>query len=161
MKKCLLCVFVVLGLGVAQAQTYIGVGGTWLASSAYSSVPLLSVQVGGQTAPEFGRVEVRAAFDTILIFSNLGVDALASAHFEDASLRVYFGGGPDVLIFVTSDSVPDQERLPVSFGIHGTAGLEFFTGNVRPFAELQPAATLLYDGPVFGLRARAGLNFYF
>lgn len=145
----------------AQAQSYIGVGGAWQTSSAYSSVPLVSIQAGGRAAPEFGHLEVRAALDTLLLFSNLSVDVLSSVRLHDASLRVYFGGGLDVLIFAPLDSIPGQERFPVSFGFHGTLGLEFLTGGVRPFAELQPAAAFLYGKPVFGLKARAGVNVYF
>ncbi len=134
-------------------------------SSAYGSVPLMSVQVGGIAAPEFGGLEVRAALDTLVLFSNLGLDALASVGLPDASLRLYLGGGPDVLVFAPLDSVPGEERLPVSFGLHGTAGLEVLpgvlTGGVRPYTEFQPAAALLYGEFVFGLKVRAGLNFSF
>lgn len=151
----LVCVF-----SSAQAQSYIGVGGAWQTSSAYGSAPLVSIQVGGQAAPEFGRLEVRAALDTLLLFSNLSLDAFASVRLHDTLLRVYFGGGPDVLIFAPLDSIPGQERFPVSSGLHGTLGLEFLTGSVRPFAELQPAAAL-YGEPVVGLKARAGVNVYF
>jgi hypothetical protein len=159
----LFCVFlalVALSYGYAQ-KTYFGVGGSYVVSSAYVSVPLLSLQVGGPTAPEFGSLEVRAAFDTILLFSNLGIDVLASGRPADAPKRVYFGGGPDILVFAPLDSVPGQERLPVSFGLHGTVGLEFLSGTAGPFAELQPAAAFLDGNLVSGLRARAGLNFYF
>ena len=156
----------VLVCTVGQAQgSYVGVGGSYLTSSAYGSVPLVSVQIGGLAAPEFGGLEVRAALDTLVLFSNLGLDALASVPLPDALLRLYFGGGPDVLVFAPLDSVPGEERLPVSFGLHGTVGLEVLPGGltrgVRPYAELQPAAALLYGEFVFGLRARAGLNFSF
>ena len=154
----------VCAMGQAQSR-YVGVGGSYLASSAYGSVPLVSVQVGGMAAPEFGGFEVRAALDTLVLFSNISLDALASVRLPDASLRLYFGGGPDVLVLAPLDSVPGEERLPVSFGLHGTAGLEVLpgvlTGSVRPYAEFQPAAALLYGELVVGFRARAGVNFYF
>lgn len=148
----------VLGLGAGGAQeAYFGLGASYVTSSAYAAVPLVSLQVGGPTAPEFGRLEVRAALDTILLFSNLGIDVFASVRPADAPLRLYVGGGPDILVFAPLDSVPGQERLPVSFGLHGTVGLEAL-GAVRPFAELQPAVALIYQKPVFGLRLRVGLN---
>ncbi len=159
--KCAALVLVIFcALASAQAQTYFGVGGARLISSS-GSVPLVSVQVGDQAAPEFGHLEVRAAFDTLLLFSDLSLDVFASVRFPDASLRVYFGGGPDVLIFAPLDSIPGQERLPVSLGLHGTLGLEFLNGAIRPFTELQPGAALLYGEPVFGLKARAGVDVYF
>ena len=99
MKRTSLLLLVVLGLASAQAQTYIGVGGARLASSAYGSVPLVSIQVGGRAAPEFGHLEVRAALDTLLLFSDLSLDAFASVRLHGTLLRVYFGGGPDVLTF--------------------------------------------------------------
>lgn len=158
----LLALLAVSALSFAHAQeSYFGVGGSYVVSSAYASVPLLSLQVGGPTAPEFGSFEVRAALDTVLLFSDIGFDAFASVRLTDAPLRVYFGGGPDIVVFAPLDSVPGQERLPVSFGLHGTVGLEFLSGTARPFAELQPAAAFLYGNLVSGLRARAGLNFYF
>ena len=141
MKRTLLLLVMVLGLSSAQAQSYFGVGGTRLTSTAYGSASLVSVQIGGPTAPEFGGLEARVALDT--------------------SLRGYFGGGPDVLLFAPLDSVPGQARSLVSFGLHGTAGLEFLAGGIRPFAELQPAAALLDGELVFGLGARAGVNLYF
>lgn len=162
MKRASLLLLVVFGLASAQAQTYIGVGGAHLTSSAaYGWVPLVSIQVGGRAAPEFGHLEVRAALDTLLLFSDLSLDVFASVRLYDAQLRVYFGGGPDVLIFAPLDSIPGQERLPVSLGLHGTLGLELLRGTIRPFAELQPAAALLYGEPAFGLKARAGVNVYF
>lgn len=155
-----------LAIPVGYTQgSYVGVGGTWQTSSAYPSVPLVSVQIGGPTAPEFGSLEVRAALDTVLLFSNLGVDAFASVRLPDASLRIYFGGGPDVLVLITGHAPPGREGAQVFFGAHGTVGLEVLAGvltrGVRLYAELQPAAALLYGEPVFGLRARAGLNFYY
>ena len=161
MKRTALLFLAICALAPAQAQTYIGVSGVWQTSSTYGSVPLVSIQAGGQAAPEFGRLEVRAVLDTLLLFSNLSLDVLSSVRLYDASLRVYFGGGPDALIFATLDSLPGQERFPVSFGLHGTLGLEFLAGGVRPFAEWQPAAALLYGESVFGLKARAGVNVYF
>lgn len=156
--------FLVLAVGHAQ-KNYIGVGASLVALSTYGYdvPPLLSVQVGEPAAPAFGGLEARAALDTILIFSNLSVDVLASVRPPDALLRLYFGGGPDVLIFAPLDSPPEQEQglAPVFFGLHGTAGLELLTGNARPFAELQPAAALLYGSFVYGLKGRAGLNLYF
>lgn len=160
MKRTALFLLIFCTLASAQAQTYFGIGGARLISS-FGSVPLVSVQVGGRTTPEFGHLEVRAAFDTLLLFSDLSLNAFASVRFPDASLRVYFGGGPDVLIFAPLDSIPGQERLPVSFGLHGTLGLEFLSGAIRPFTELQPAAALLYGEPVLGLKTRAGVNVYF
>lgn len=161
-KSTLYVLLLALCFASAHAQkTYFGVGGSYVTSSAYASVPLVSLQVGGPTAPEFGSLEVRAALDTILLFSNLSIDVFASVRPADAPLRVYFGGGPDILVFAPLDSVPGQERLPVSFGLHGTVGLEPLTGSVRPFAELQPAAALLYGDPVFGFKLRVGINVYF
>ena len=66
--KWLLSLLLVSSLGAVQAQTYVGVGGTWLASSTYGSVLLPSVQIGGPTAPEFGGLELRVALATLLLF---------------------------------------------------------------------------------------------
>ncbi len=158
-KRTLCALLLALCFASGHAQkTYFGVGGSHVTSSAYALVPLVSLQVGGPTAPEFGSSEVRAALDTILLFSNRGIDVFASVCPADAPLQVYFGGGPDILVFAPLDSVPGQEHLPVSFGLHGTVGLEPLGGSVRPFAEMQPAAALIYSEPVFGLRLRAGVN---
>ena len=154
----------VFSSGYAQ-RTYVGVGGSYVVSSAYPSTPLVSLQIGGPTAPEFGGLEARAALDTILIFSNLSLDVFAPVSPLDAPVRLYLGGGPDIMIFAPLDQPPGEASLPVSFGLHGTAGLELrpgaLMGGVRPFAELQPAAAFLSGDVVYGLRARAGLNLYF
>lgn len=50
-------------------------------------------------------------------------------------------------------------KRTVLFGIRPAFYL--LAERVRPFAELQPAATLLYGEPVFGLKARAGVTVYF
>jgi len=148
----------VLGIGWGQARSYYGLGVSLSSSSEYSLVPLLSVQVGGPAAPEFGSLELRATLDTVLLFSNVGFDAFASVRYPDAALRLYLGGGPDVFVFMAVDPPPGWEGPQVFFGAHGTVGLEALTGSVRPFAELQPAAALIYNEPVFGLRLRVGLN---
>lgn len=70
-KSTLYVLLLALCFASTHAQkTYFGVGGSYVTSSAYASVPLVSLQVGGPTAPEFGSLEVRAALDTILLFSN-------------------------------------------------------------------------------------------
>lgn len=155
----------VLGLGWGQAQSnYFGLGASLSSSSQYGLkyglAPLLSVQIGGPgpAAPEFGSFELRATFNTLILFSDVGLDALTPVRYPDASLRLYLGGGPDVLVFATMDPPPGSEGLLVFFGAHGTVGLESLSGGVRPFAELQPAAALIYNEPVFGLRLRVGIN---
>lgn len=162
-RRWLLSGLAVLGLGWGQAQGYYGLGASLSSSSQYGLkyglAPLLSAQIGGPAAPEFGDFELRATFDTLILFSNVGLDVLTSVHYPEASLRVYLGGGPDVLVFMAVDPLPGQEGPLVFFGAHGTVGLESLSGGVRPFAELQPAAALIYREPVFALRLRVGVNF--
>ena len=160
MKRVLLLVTLAfLGSGMSRAQgSYFGFGASLSRSSQYGLTPLLSAQIGRPAAPEFGGFELRATFDTLILFSDVGLDALTSVRHPDASLRLYLGGGPDVLVFMAVDPLPGQEGPLVFFGAHGTVGLEALTSGVRPFAELQPAAALIYDEPVFGLRLRVGLN---
>lgn len=128
-RRWLLLGLAVLGLGWGQAQSnYFGLGASLSGSSQYGLkyglAPLVSVQIGGRAAPEFGGLELRATFDTLLLFSNVGLDALTSVRYPDASLRLYFGGGPDVLVFMRVDPLPGQEGPLVFFGAHGTVGLE-------------------------------------
>lgn len=160
-KRTLYALLLALCFASTHAQeTYFGGGAAFITSSAYGPAPLLSAQIGRLTAPEFGSLELRATFDTLLLFSNVGFDAFTSVRFPSASSRVYLGGGPDVLIVTAVDTLPLGEGPQVFFGAHGTVGLEPLSGSVRPFAELQPAAALIYGEPVFGLRLRAGVNVY-
>lgn len=161
-------VILVVGLfilfGTGQAQSYVGFGLSYVALTAppqYGLPILPELQVGGLTAPEFGSVKLRASLGTLLLFSNIGFDALASIPFPNASLRLYLGGGPNVLVLMGGDTLPGQESPFVFFGLHGTVGVEPLMGSFRPFAELQPAAAFRSRELVIGLRARAGLNFYF
>jgi hypothetical protein len=147
------------GCGSAQ-KSHFGVSASFLHSSEYDFIPFPGGQLGRLAAPEFGSLELRATFDTILLFSNIGFDAFASVRFPGAPLRVYLGGGPDVLVFMAGNALPGQEGPLVFFGAHGMVGLEPLSGNVRPFAELQPAAAFIYGEPVFGLKLRPGVNVY-
>jgi hypothetical protein len=160
----ILCLAVcVFSAGHAQG-TYVGVGVSrvlWTTPLQYG-IPLLpELQVGGHVAPEFGSFEIRASLGSLLLFSHIGVDALASFPFPEASLRLYLGGGPDVLVFLTGHSLQENSSVFPFFGLHGTVGLELLTQTIRPFLELQPAATYIDGEPIFGVRARAGMNFYF
>ncbi len=71
-----------------------------------------------------------------------------------ADTRAYAGGGADLFHFVFSDLQYDN-----TFGLHGTAGLEFYNGNTGLYSEVQPY--LLVHRTLFAIKVRAGVNAYF
>lgn len=114
------------------------------------AVPLLGLQLGG---PVTERLELRGTLDTLLIASNIGADLLYPfAVSED--VRGYIGGGADFIYLV----IPEL-AYGSSFGLHATAGLEYLTGAVGFYGEVQPY--ILLSSPIRALKARAGVNFYF
>lgn len=152
MKQWVLSLLAVLGLGVGYAQeSYVGVGGAVLTNFADGAAPLLGLQVGG---PVTETLELRGTLDTLLFLSNLGADLLYAF---DVSPEVegYAGGGVDfAYIFIPGLAAGSTVAL------HGTAGLEFRTGSVGFFAEVQPILTL---EPVrLGYtKVRSGINVHF
>ncbi|CAA9583911.1 MAG: hypothetical protein AVDCRST_MAG86-3491 [uncultured Truepera sp.] len=152
MKKAwLLSVLAVLGLGVAQAQeSYFGVGASVLTNFTDGAAPLLNLQFGGPVADT---LELRGTVDTLLFLSNLGADLLYAF---DVSPEVegYAGGGVDfAYIFIPGLAAGS------AFALHGTAGLEYRTGAVGLYGEVQPYGLL--SAPILALKARVGINFYF
>ena len=148
MKRGLLILITILGLSSVQAQeSYVGVGAT-LADFWF---PMPSVQVGGPVA----QMEVRGTLSSILSFNDFGLDILYRFPISDAPLAGYVGGGPNagLVFFGGGDLI---------LGLRATAGLEYFTGNIGIYGELQPVIPISgFNGvPVFG-SLRTGVNFYF
>ena len=154
MRKWLLGLIIVSGLGVTQAQTYLGIGATLVDFS----LPLPNVQIGGKVAQN---VEVRGTLDSTLAFNVLGLDALYPFAVSGTPLEVYVGGGPD-LVWIFSGGEP-------FLGVHVTVGLEYLLGvdvsgigNLGLYGELQPLFPLLgTEGLTSLVKARAGVNFCF
>ena len=154
MRKWLLGLVIVSGLGVAQAQTYIGLGATLVDFT----LPLPSVQVGGVVQD----VELRGTLDSTLAFNVLGLDALYSFTISGTPFEVYVGGGPDLVWIFSGGGEP-------FLGVHVTAGLEYLldiavsgVGNLGLYGELQPLFPLLgTEGLTSLIKARAGVNIYF
>lgn len=141
----------ILCFGGAQAQgSYFGIGASVLTNFTDGAAPLLSLQVGGPVAET---LELRGTVDTLLFLSNLGADLLYTF---DVSTEVegYVGGGVDfAYIFIPGLAAGS------TFALHGTAGLEYHTGAVGLYGEVQPYGLL--SAPALALKARAGVNFYF
>lgn len=154
MKKWLLRVMVILGLGVVQAQeSYFGVGPTvGTTFNAGETFPVLGLHAG---RPILDNLELRVQLDTLVFVSVLAADLLYSFDIDEAT-RVYVGGGPDLLViaFMGIGATP---------GLHGTLGLEYAPGNIGYFTEVQPVAPLTEVGltPPVLAKLRAGVNFYF
>ncbi len=150
MKRFLLVLLTLSALSCAGAQSsYFGLHVAYTSIDFFGAqLPLFGLQLGGPVA---NNLELRGTVDTIVLLSLAQVDLLYSEGFSDG-LRGYIGGGPDVT-FV------DLFRYP-SAAVHGTAGLEYRTGSVGFFAEVQPIVFLLdLQNPLFKLGA--GVNFHF
>lgn len=161
MKRWLCTVVAVFGLGLALAQaqnvgqareSYYGFGPTGLVTLGdFTEFGfLLGLQLSGPVAAS---LELRGTLDTVLIASNIGVDLLYPFAMS-VDTRAYAGGGADFFHFV----FPDPE-YGNAFGLHGTAGLEFYNGNTGLYSEVQPY--LLLDRTLFAIKVRAGVNVYF
>lgn len=149
----MLSLLAVLGLSVGQArESYYGFGPTGLVTLGdFTEFGfLLGLQLGGPVA---AGLELRGTLDTVLIASNIGADLLYPFAIS-ADTRGYAGGGADFFHFVFSD--PEYGN---TFGLHGTAGLEFYNGNTGLYSEVQPY--LLLDRTLFAIKVRAGVNVYF
>lgn len=130
-------------LSSVQAQSYFGVVGVF----SPGGFPAFPVGIQGGNAdvlPDFG---VRVTFDTALIASTFGLDALYTPTLE--STRLYLGGRPE--LFAGS---PGGDLL---LNARATGGLEFRQDNVGFFAELQPFVTTAQTS---GVRLRLGFNIY-
>lgn len=150
-RTALLILMAVLSLSTVQAQErYFGVGASVLTNFVDGVFPLLSLQLGGSVAD---KLELRGTLETLLLISNAGVDLLYTFPVAE-EVRGYAGGGADlffiVLPGVTADLAP---------GAHGTVGLEYPTGNVRFYSEIQLYLLLALPVPI--PKFRAGVNFYF
>lgn len=149
MRKWLLSVLAVLGLGVVQAQeSYFGVG----AALGNLVIPLLSVQAGG---PVVENVEVRGTLDSVLFVNDLGLDVLYTFAISDGPLEGYVGGGPDLVWIFVGNGGPFLTA-------HATAGLEYLTGNLGVYGEAQallPVSVL--NAALVPGKLRFGVNFYF
>ena len=109
-------------------------------------------ELGGPVAQS---VKLRGTLDSLGIISVFGIDALYKFLVSGASLGGYIGSGPDAgLAFIGGDNL--------ILGLHATAGLEYFTGELGIYDELQPLIPILgfNSAPVLG-KLRAGVNFYF
>lgn len=153
-----LLLLLLLSCSVVHAQRgYLGANLTLLTDGHYTS-PLFGVQVG---VPLGARLELRGAFETVVLGSSLSADLLYRVgHF--GPLEGYVGAGPEVLFSPTLTVLPSQST-PLgtpNAGLHATAGLELRTGSVGFFGEVQPILTL---EPVrLGYtKVRSGINVHF
>ena len=146
-----------LGGSVACAQhPYVGANLTLLTDGRYTS-PLFGVQVG---VPLGSRLELRGAFETVVLGSSLSADLLYRAPFN--TLDVYFGAGPEVL-FAPGATITPAQRTPLGYanaGLHAAAGLELRTGSVGIFGEVQPILTLR-PARLGYTKVRSGINVHF
>ena len=151
----ILALLVTLSLGFGWAQkSYYGFGGTALISlgDVTEFGFLAGLQLGGPVA--YG-LELRGSLDTALIASDIGVDLLYPFAVS-ADTRGYAGGGAHFLhlVFATPDSYGN------TFGLHGTAGLEYRTGDTTGlYSEVRPY--LLLGDTLIAVKVRAGVNLYF
>ena len=148
MQKRLLCVFLVLGLSVVQAQQfYLGAGGaptTW----ADAETPFLHLQAG---VIQDG-LEMRLGFTTNLAFggayaSYAGADLLGTFPLFEGAARGYAGGG------LGFSSAFARSTL----ALEAVLGGEYRTGPVALFADIGALVFLPFPFP----QARAGVNIYF
>lgn len=97
-----------------------------------------------------GPLEVRAAYDTVLLASSAHADLLYTQPLADG-VRGYLGAG--------LDHYTNAFGVELNYGAHATAGAEYRSGVAGFFAEAQP----IYAFSAAALRARLGLgvNFYF
>lgn len=147
----LLMLFMVGVLGNAAAQnTFAGFGVTLVTNFSDISPPLPSLQLGGFVSDT---VVVRGVLESLILVTLLGVDVLYVTPLPDSDARGYVGGGADVGVAI----VPFLGTGAI-FGVHGTAGIEWLTGQLGIFAETQPA---LYFGGGLWVKLRAGVNVYF
>lgn len=150
MKRFLLVLLTLSALSCAGAQSsYFGLHVAYTSIDFFGvQLPLLGLEYGGPVA---NNLELRGTVDTIVLFSFAQADLLYSVGFSD-DLRGYVGGGPGVG-FIGLFYLPAAE-------VHTTAGLEYRTGSVGFFAEVQPIVFLLdLQNPLFKLGA--GVNFHF
>lgn len=149
--KSVFVLFVLLALSGAAAQDtlYLGVrvAGATLLEEWVELVPYLGVQLGVRALE---LIELRAAYDVSLGVSYAHADLLYSQPLGD-ELRGYVGAGPDYYA-----NGWNGER---GYGAHGTAGIEYRTGIVGLFAEVQPIYG--FDIGTFRLRSGFGVNFHF
>ena len=131
-----------------QAQSsYVGVG----AALTNGVIPLFGIQVGGPVAEQ---LEVRGTLDSVFFVTDLGLDLLYTFPVSGTTLEGYIGGGPDVIpLFINSSEL--------WLAVHATAGLEYLTGSVGIYGELQPLLPFFGVGATVFIKTRAGVNFYF
>jgi hypothetical protein len=133
-------------LGSAQS-TFVG-GGLSFYTDFQTVVPfpLLSVQVGGEVAPD---IVLRGTLDTLIIAHLLSADVTYRFPLEEAT-SLYAGGGLDLLLITFMG-------MGAAVGLHGVLGLEYRPDRLGFFGEVQP---LFAFGGTFGVRLRGGVNFY-
>jgi hypothetical protein len=157
MKRFVLVLILVGGLGLVQAQdTFVGGGVTLLTDFTFAA-PVVGVQVGGSVADN---LYLRGTLDTLLFLAYfVGGDVLYTFPLQEADATVYVGGGPDVLFVLFPTSVGVLSGA--AFGVHATAGAEFDAGEVGIYLEGQPGFFFGDGGALFLARVRAGVNFHF
>jgi hypothetical protein len=147
-----------LSCPVVHAQRgYLGADLTLLTDGHYTS-PLFGVQVG---VPLGSCLELRGAFETVVLGSSLSADLLYRVSFETHD--IYLGAGAAVLFAPAAyPTVAAAQATPLGDprpALHGVGGLELRTGSFGVFGEVQPILTL---EPVrLGYtKVRSGLNLY-
>ncbi len=145
----ILFVLLVLSSAAAQNNVYLGVRltGATLLEEIGGGAPFLGVQLGIQALDP---IELRAAYDTSIGVSYAQADLLYSQPLGDA-FRGYTGAG--------LDSYSDGWNGKEDFGVHGTAGVEYRTGVLGLFAEVQPIYG--FGIAAFRIRSSLGINFHF
>ncbi len=121
-------------------------------------IPLLGIQ-GGY---DFGDIaepgfSVRGILRTLVIVTELSLDALYRIPTDEMGAGWYFGAGGDVVLAALSGL-----GSAALFGVHGVAGYNFpLTDTVWAFAEATPGAYITGGGSVFYISIGAGINFHF
>ncbi len=137
-----------LSYAAAQDSIYLGVRltGATLLEEIGGGAPFLGVQLGVRALDP---IELRAAYDVSIGVAYAQADLLYSQSLGNG--RGYAGAGLDYY--------EDGWNGENDYGVHGTAGLEYRTGIVGLFAEVQP----IYGFDVASLRIRSslGVNFHF
>lgn len=97
---------------------------------------------------------MRALLDSIVLSNSLGLDLLYTVALPGRPLEVYAGGGAGI-VWVPIVGTP-------FVAVHATAGLEYLTGRLGSYGEVQPLLPVIgtEGGPVL-IKLRSGLNTYF
>ena len=151
MKRFVLALLAPLALSYVAARDsiYLGVRltGATLLEEIGDGAPFLGVQLGVQALDP---VELRAAIDISVGVGYAQAELLYSQPLGD-SFKGYVGAG--------LDSYSDGWNGETDFGVHGTAGVEYRTGIVGFFGEVQPIYG--FGIAAFRMRSSLGVNFHF